>query len=195
MAMRKERLSLLLLFLVAACSHQPARSLRPRPDQTQTVGLSTTVPQPPAMTPESDEAGTAVNQPDDAASASAATADIAGLVMAESDAGGIADSPLSDQLVLLMPLHTADRLFGTGADLRFIQQDVLLEDPDVMIQISANDGTFNATMPPGEAVLCLADEFSAGVGTTRGCARFTAQAGSNSIIVSVGFGEILLKTS
>lgn len=190
--MGAKKASLVLLFLwmiVSACANERAgqpESAAP-PKESSAAGAVFQ----PAPTPEQIDGVTAVNP---TTPPSAAAAIIMGLVMADSDAGNVPDSPLDQQLVLILNQETAGRLFGAGANLRFMQRDVPLDDPQILTVTTDADGTFSASVPPGETVLCLADEFSEGSAATRGCGQFTANPGLNTLTISVGFGEILLDT-
>ena len=161
------------------------------------------LPDEPAST--SEPAGTAVERAPTPAPSPTAThppdsATLAGTVLSASDVGDRPATPLSDQLILLLPAGQAPEVLGVPSEdevLRFLSTTVPQPPPALTALRTGSAGTFSLTTAPGAYVLCLAD--AAGTGPTsppfqtRGCARLTLTPGQTlEVEISTMFGEILL---
>jgi hypothetical protein len=132
-----------------------------------------------------------------------AASGITGSVVAASDVAGQPDQPLARQLVAAIPLALASNLPGSPADpltdrdLRFLAVTVEAPDPRITTTLSAAQGSYSLTLPPGAYALCLAEPTGAQAAAppfaTRGCGRVTVEPGVvHSITISSGLGEIVL---
>lgn len=163
-------------------------------------------PAPPnEAEPTSEPAGTAEEPAPTATSSPAAThppdsATLAGTVLSASDVGDQPATPLSDQLILLLPAGQAPEVLGVPAEdevLRFLSTTVPQPPPALTALRTGSAGTFSLTTAPGAYVLCLADADGTGPISppfqTRGCARLTLTPGQTlEVEISTMFGEILV---
>ncbi|HSM54764.1 MAG TPA: hypothetical protein VK879_01300, partial [Candidatus Sulfomarinibacteraceae bacterium] len=179
----------------------PATSATPLSDAVESESTQEPAPTAPATSTE------VASEPADEEPAPTVTEDgqsgVRGVVTAYSDVGSLPDEPLAQQTVVIMPLEAAGALLGTTPsptpdELRFLQ--MMLPDRDERITLAVSDaaGRYEATLEPGEYVLCLAD--AAGPSPTdyplavRGCGAFMVPPGAVvEVNVSSGFGEILLE--
>lgn len=127
---------------------------------------------------------------------------IMGEIFAASDVSGQPDVPLTDQLILAIPLGAAEDLLGTPGDqlsdkdLRFMRADLPQSDPRMTVTLSDSMGKYTLPLEAGEYIICVADsealppDFPA---RTRGCGQVQVSSGRMSMVnISSGFGEILL---
>ncbi|MFW6070474.1 MAG: hypothetical protein ACOC9X_05450 [bacterium] len=140
---------------------------------------------------------------DEASSEANGQSGVRGIVTAYSDVGSQPDEPLAEQTVVILPLEAASSVLGTATspapdELRFLQTTVPEPDERVTLAVSDAAGRYEATLDPGNYVLCLAD--AAGPTPTdyplavRGCGAFMVPAGAVvEVNVSSGFGEIVLE--
>lgn len=182
------RFLILLAVLLAACGGQTAENLSDdgeRPPDTATAPATGTAPPLPA--------GTATGAPTGAT--------LVGTVVSASDVASQPDTPLPDQLLLLLPAAQAPELLGvselTEEALRFLATTVAQAPPALTAVRTGPDGTFRLTVEAGSYVLCLADAEgdtpTAPPYRTRGCAPLTLAPGETlAVEVSTMFGEIVL---
>ena len=134
----------------------------------------------------------------------AAGARLTGTVIAESDVGSLPDEPLSDQLVLLLPLDEAPRLLGASSStddggFRFLHTTIEQSSPALStLRTGPNGAVSFGGLDAGGYVLCLADATGESMNAppydTRGCAPLTLEKGETlDVEVSSGFGEIVLR--
>ena len=177
------RFLVLLVVLLAACAGEVDESL-PGDDE-----------------PATPSAGTATALPTAEATVASAGATLSGTVISASDVGSQPDTPLPDQLVLLLPAAQAPDLLGvstlTEEALRFLGAMVEQAPPALSALRTGPDGEFNLTVAASTYVLCLADNEGATPTAppyqTRGCAPLTLEAGETlSVEVSTMFGEIVV---
>lgn len=185
------RFLILFAVLLAACGSGVDESL-PGDDETATR---------PARTATALPAEGATLLPTGPATAAAVAATLSGTVVSASDVGSQPDTPLPDQLVLLLPAAQAPDLLGvstlTEEALRFLGATVDQAPPALSALRTGPDGEFSLTVAAGIYVLCLADNEgvtpTAPPYQTRGCAPLTMEAGETlSVEVSTMFGEIVV---
>jgi hypothetical protein len=127
---------------------------------------------------------------------------VSGVVIAESDVRGQPDTPLAQQVVVLIPLDVLQGLVGsdrplTDKQLRFLSVSIKEEHRGLVTGLTDAKGQYALAVPPGAYALCLADSEDADPAglplQTRGCGRVVVEpAQVTTADVSSGFREILL---